>query len=308
MGKSKNSFMGCVGDTVAQLEKKLNPITYPRYPSGKMKGGARSSCCNTPLNLNSSNRRIMRGGSHPDSGIDTGISGMTILAIIAIIALTICLTVFFIKSRETPAIKVINSKPMINGNKIKKNNMKENMVSVPLETEDGQTIKLDVRIRDDDPDFPNLDLVSYPEYLVDKAQERIVNPILPPERSYEMSYGVPINIPSRGYPSGYQQLGILYKDGIADPSNPIGNNSDTTILPLYGRPLYNGSKKWTYYTTTDKVNIIKLPLSRDGRQCDQDTGCDELYTGDTLKVPPYNGEFKVQIYDWDKPRYIPFAF
>jgi hypothetical protein len=25
-------------------------------------------------------------------------------------------------------------------------------------------------------------------------------------------------------------------------------------------------------------------------------------------IPSYNGRFRVEIYDWDKPRYIPFVY
>jgi hypothetical protein len=190
-------------------------------------------------------------------------------------------------------------------------NVQENMNDMPpvtLSSSNGGKVDLNIRIRNDDPDIPNPNLISYPELVVEKAYERLANPLLPPERSYEMAYGVPINIPSRGYTGGYQQLGHLYKTEVANPDTQIGNNSDTTILPLFGRPLYNGSRKWTYYTSTDKVNMIKLPISKDGRKCDQDYGCDEIYTGDKIELPPYNGKFTVEIYDYDKPRYIPYAF
>ena len=37
------------------------------------------------------------------------------------------------------------------------------------------------------------------------------------------------------------------------------------------------------------------------RQIDNLTkqGCEEIYEGDTISVPPYNGVFKVNIYDYD---------
>jgi hypothetical protein len=162
--------------------------------------------------------------------------------------------------------------------------------------------------RENSPGIANPNIVSIPNRIVQKDYERIVNPLLPPERSYEETYGVPINIPSRGFSGGFQQVGMLYKQDVENPDRQIGNNSDPVILPLFGRPLYNGSKRWTYYTTNDKMAMVKLKLESNGRKCDMDQGCEEIYDGDTISVPPYNGVFKVSIYEYDKPRYIPVAY
>lgn len=162
--------------------------------------------------------------------------------------------------------------------------------------------------RDTMPAVINPATLSIPRRIIQKDYERIINPLLPPERSYEETYGVPINIPSRGFGGGFQQVGNLYKEEIADPDKQIGNNNEPVILPLYGRPIYNGSTKWSYYTTNDKMAMVKLKLESKGQKCDTNTGCDEIYDGDMIKVPPYNGLFKVSIYDFDKPRYIPFAY
>ena len=48
---------------------------------------------------------------------------------------------------------------------------------------------------------------------------------------------------------------------VSDDSKRIGQNSEPVILPLFGRPTYNGSNKWSYYTSTDKMNQIKIPIS-----------------------------------------------
>jgi len=150
---------------------------------------------------------------------------------------------------------------------------------------------------------------SQAQYLHNKAQERIINPLLPPERSYESTYGVPINIPTRGdYSGGYQQLGYLYKDDIDDDTKKIGNNTEPVMLPLYGRPTYNGSNKWMYYISSDKFHSIKMPIENKNKKCDSEYGCDELYADDVVDVPSYNGKFKVNIYEYDKPRYIPYQF
>lgn len=146
---------------------------------------------------------------------------------------------------------------------------------------------------------------SYDPYEYSKSIERVINPLLPPERSYVNTYGIPINIPSRGPQQTYQQVGILYKDNIENASKLPGNNNDSNILPLFGRPSYSGSKRWHYYTSSDKYHSIKLPINIDGRKCTDDVGCNELMNSDSISIPSYNGTFKVEIYDFDRPRYIP---
>jgi hypothetical protein len=171
-------------------------------------------------------------------------------------------------------------------------------------------IQYDIKIdnRDLYPEVPNRNVISYPQFQAEKSIERIINPILPPERSYVNTYGIPINIPSRGPVQTYQQVGILYKENVSNPDQQSGNNNDSNILPLFGRPTYNGSNKWNYYTSSDKFQNFKLPITRDGRKCDKDIGCDEIRDGDILEIPSYNGKFKVEIYDYDRPRYIPYVY
>ena len=151
-------------------------------------------------------------------------------------------------------------------------------------------------------------------HLINKDYERIINPLIPPERrnhyidpsSYVIrEEGVPINIPTRGYNGGVMQIGALYKQDTSDESMKIGQNNEPVILPLFGMTTYNGSNKWMYYTATDKFNQIKIPITNKNRVCNSEYGCDELYDGDIITIPAYNGEFKVNKYEYDKPRYIP---
>lgn len=149
-----------------------------------------------------------------------------------------------------------------------------------------------------------------PLYVVNKNLNRIINPLLPPERSQPYTipysidfspmgtgYGLPINISTRGPMMDYSQVGVLTNN----------DNHKNTIIPLYGRPVYHGSSKWLYYTSTDKYNTIKLPITHKSRNCSDDIGCDELSDGETLTIPAYNNNtFKVSIYQLDKPRYIPY--
>ena len=130
--------------------------------------------------------------------------------------------------------------------------------------------------------------------LVNKDFERIVNPLLPPERSYNSTYRVPINMPTRGFSDNYQQVGAI--------------NSGDKILPLYGRPRWPGASKWNYYTSTDSFQSVKLPVNFKNRDCLDEIGCDEVYDGDSVGIPQFGQEreFKANIYRLDKPYYLPF--
>jgi len=126
----------------------------------------------------------------------------------------------------------------------------------------------------------------------DIRRTRIYDPLLPPEKSYDITARNAINIPTRGETPLYQQIGTL-------------TDADNRILPLYGRPTWRGSNKWNYYTNTDGYNTIKLPVKAKNRNCLDDNGCDELYDDDTIAVPQYGGaSFRVNVYPYDKPRYI----
>ena len=175
-------------------------------------------------------------------------------------------------------------------------------------TSDKIKYDININIRDRDSYGQNPNRISYGEYEFNKNMERVVNPLLPPERSYENTYGVPINIPSRGPLQAYQQIGMLYKENIEKPGMIPGNNNETNILPLFGRPTYPGSNRWNYYTSSDKFQSVKLPINIDGRKCTDDMGCNELRDGDMISIPSYNGRFRVELYDFDKPRYIPYVY
>jgi len=255
-------------------------------------------------------------------------SWSTVLATITLVALLfIFVSIAFNKKSLTSGGKHIlmvdndiSNKPRLNSTN-KQMTIKHNTpVYEPMDPMDdghnntgtptSERIKYDinVNIRDATAYAQNPNIISYGRYEAEKNIERIVNPILPPERSYVNTYGVPINIPSRGPQQSYQQVGILYKENIENPDKLPGNNNESNILPLFGRPTYAGSNRWNYYTSSDKFQTVKLPISIDGRKCTDDLGCNELMNGDMITIPSYNGKFKVEIYDFDRPRYIPFAY
>ena len=129
-------------------------------------------------------------------------------------------------------------------------------------------------------------------------QSVLLNPYTPPlsnTRFFSSNLGYSINIPTSSVNASYRQVGILTR-----------LNGVETILPIMGRPLHANRNKWQYYTMSDKNNSVKLPVSRNGRSCTSEYGCDSLYNGDNVFVEGYNDAFKVTIYDNDTPHYIPF--
>ena len=152
---------------------------------------------------------------------------------------------------------------------------------------------------------PNLGNIQQPpaqNYNLEFVQSKDIftNPYMPPlKHNFFMPpttgdpRGVPINIPTQGSTPEYKQLGLL---------NRI--NGKETVLSLMGRPLYTNRQKWQYYTMRE-YNNIKLPISKNGRSCTSEYGCDELFNGDTVYVEGYKDAFKVTLYEMETPRYIP---
>ena len=82
----------------------------------------------------------------------------------------------------------------------------------------------------------------------------------------------------------FTRIGVLYK------------NDSNVILSLYGRRTHVRSNTWNYYTITNDESKIKIELKIKDRQCLRKTGCKELYNGDTVYIPEYNGVFTVNMY------------
>jgi hypothetical protein len=121
--------------------------------------------------------------------------------------------------------------------------------------------------------------------------DAVVNPLRPPLRkNINMNNGTVkdprINIPTQGEYSTWHQVGIL---------TPKKTDNVETIMPLFGRRLH--SDNWEYYTTHHLNTSLKIPMEDVKR---------ELYDGDEVSVIGYQSKFIVEIYDFDKPRYIPY--
>lgn len=137
---------------------------------------------------------------------------------------------------------------------------------------------------------------------------------LSPERSYNAppdlrGYGplpaglgaLPVNRQSRGIPDSYQQVGVLTTPGGTDNSG----TPTRTILPLFGRAVDAARNKWNYYTRTDGMNPVQVPVQFKRRNCDDDYGCDEVIDGDNVGVPVMGQAFTANIYRYSTPRYLP---
>jgi hypothetical protein len=105
---------------------------------------------------------------------------------------------------------------------------------------------------------------------------------------------IPINIPTQGLPEQFQPIGNLKVHG-----------SDK-ILPLYGRRTATGNGTWwNYYTRTDTFNPVPLPIRYQKRDCMDDVGCNELFSGETIRIETTGETAKVTMFRYDGPKYIP---
>jgi hypothetical protein len=138
------------------------------------------------------------------------------------------------------------------------------------------------------------------------SNDVLLNPYAPPLRNENigpvfMPRAVPINVSTNigavSPDTNYRQVGIL---------TPINGSKKNSILPLMGRPVFVNRNKWQYYTISDQHNNVKIPISRKGKSCTNEYGCDYIYNGDTVYAEGYNEVFKATVYDNDTMRYLPF--
>ena len=102
---------------------------------------------------------------------------------------------------------------------------------------------------------------------------------------------LPINIPTQGLPESFQSVGII--------------NVGEQVLPLYGRRTAGGRDRWNYYTRTDTYNPVPVPVQFQRRDCMDDVGCNEIMSGEDVKIEALRKEGKTNIYRFDGPKYIP---
>jgi hypothetical protein len=102
---------------------------------------------------------------------------------------------------------------------------------------------------------------------------------------------IPINIPTQGLPESFQSVGLISVDG--------------AVWPLYGRRTNGSSDRWNYYTRTDTYNPVPVPVKYQRRDCMDQIGCNEILSGDDVKIDVLHKEGKAKMYKFDGPKYIP---
>jgi len=140
--------------------------------------------------------------------------------------------------------------------------------------------------------YPTKDILNNP-YVPPLRDERYFIP----ELNFVPKGSIPINMSTNigAVDTNYRQLGIL-----------TSSNSKGNIIPLMGRPLFTNRDKWQYYTMSDQNNSVKLPVSRNGKSCTNEYGCDKLYNGDTVYIEGINEAYRITMYDNDTIKYLPF--
>lgn len=105
----------------------------------------------------------------------------------------------------------------------------------------------------------------------------------PPDYSRIPSATKPFNIPTQGVPESYQSMGIV-------------KTPDGKLLPLYGRRCISSRERYNYYTRTDSYNPLPIPVQMQGRDCQDQVGCPELFNGDQVKLSTLDQMGEVTIY------------
>lgn len=113
----------------------------------------------------------------------------------------------------------------------------------------------------------------------------------------------PINALTQGLgvPEQYQQIGVLAAPGGTDNSA----TPNRTLLPLFGRRAASNRDRWNYYTRSDGMNPIQVPIRNRNRPCDDDNGCNEIFDGDSVSAPLLGAAYTATIYRTSTPRYLP---
>ena len=100
---------------------------------------------------------------------------------------------------------------------------------------------------------------------------------------------LPFNQPTQGLPDAFQSVGVI--------------NVGEQMLPLYGRRITGD--RWNYYTRTDTYNPVPIPVHVQRRDCMDGTGCEEVMSGETVRIAAMGKEGKTHVYRMDGPTYLP---
>ncbi len=130
------------------------------------------------------------------------------------------------------------------------------------------------------------------ETRYDRAPQPLRDWMMPPEFPPRGGLAsIPINIPTQGLPESFQTVGLITVDG--------------SVWPIYGRRTAGSRDRWNYYTRTDTFNPVPIPIRFQRRDCMDDIGCQEILSGDEVKIEALHKEGKAKMYRFDGPKYIP---
>ena len=104
----------------------------------------------------------------------------------------------------------------------------------------------------------------------------------------------PFNYPTRGPPGEYDRIGFLQ-----DPDDP------NKLQELFGRPTYPNSNNWNYFVKSDQYHQIPIPVTMDGKNCTDETGCTELNNQDSINL--FNKQHTATIYKPEPYYYNPYV-
>lgn len=166
-----------------------------------------------------------------------------------------------------------NNKNLSNFTMVKKNNKKPEVI------DNSDTNK-------------EIDNAIYKKRLENRDRSVINDSLVAPEQRHEshnyvkMDNVIKINEYTRGGPENYQVVGLLYKQ-----------ESDKKYQ-LFGRRTYPGSPDWEYFIGGKDSGGLDYKYPLDNKK--------EIYDNSTIVNPIDNDTYQVKIYNYDKPRYIPF--
>jgi hypothetical protein len=188
-------------------------------------------------------------------------------------------------------------------------------VNVPHESmRDEDNLSTQTLASQDDPLSPRAGRLRQQQGLP-YAQPRRSQYPAPPERQYNTApdWGgftpppgvpyVPIQVPTQGVPTEFQQIGVLAAQG----GSAMSATPNRTLIPLFGRKVATSRERYNYYARTDGINPVQVPVSFKNRNCDDDNGCDEISSGDTVGVPLLGQTYVATTYRYNIPRYIPIV-
>ena len=150
-------------------------------------------------------------------------------------------------------------------------------------------------------------LLNQPQVIIQEKPKVIIKEIVKEEDDEEEPYredfyrpdrkrriNKPFNYPTRGPPEEYDMVGFLQDSD--DPNK---------LQQLYGRRTYPNSNSWNYFVKSDQYHQIPIPVTLDGKNCTDETGCKELQNNDNINL--LDKEHTATIYKPEPYYYNPYV-